>query len=137
MLPREKIRVRLAICQAVLAHTRALLPLEACGLLAAEGGTVRHLYAIENELASPTAYRMKARQQVEAMLHAEAQGWTLQAVYHSHPTGPTGPSVRDVVEWAYPELALLIVSWQGGRRPCMRAFQWDNGHFHEIRLEMV
>ena len=129
----ETLRIEKAIYEVMIAHVQALLPLEACGLLAGKNGRITHIYLIENSLQSPVVYAMDAQQQIEAMLHAEAEGLDLLAVYHSHPQGPARPSPTDVAQAYYPELAQLIISLQE-EQPTVRAFSIRNGRIEEITL---
>lgn len=53
---------------------------------------------------------MEPRVQVNAMLTIEAKGWSLLAIYHSHPAGaPSEPSLSDVAQHRYPEALMMIV----------------------------
>lgn len=116
----------------MLAHATAVYPEEACGLLAGSAPRIDHLYAVENRLHSPTAFEMDPRQQVQAMLDAEAQGLTLLATYHSHPAGPAYPSASDVARATYPELAHIIIALEEQQRPSVRAFTIVAERIHEI-----
>jgi proteasome lid subunit RPN8/RPN11 len=98
----------------MLDHVRACLPEEACGLLAGREGRVEHTWPIENAAHSPVQFRMEPRAQVQSLLAIETRGWDLLAIYHSHPSGPTGPSGSDQAEWAYPEALALIWCCEGG-----------------------
>lgn len=116
------------------AHVAAEAPLEACGLLAGVGGRSVHVFRIENELASPTQFRMEARQQVDAFLQIEKNAWELLAIYHSHPAGPPSPSKTDLAEALYPGVAHLIwsfdLSWN------CRAFLLDGGIIQTLEYEL-
>ena len=107
----------------ILEHLQGCYPLEGCGLVAGnEAGWVTAVYHIDNILQSPTAYEMDPRQQIQAMLDLEAQGWQLLAIYHSHPQGPNYPSPTDIALAFYPEAANIIVSLQDRAVPKIRAF---------------
>lgn len=127
---------------AMLDHLQAVYPREGCGLLA--GGLLagqeeraRHLYAIENIRQSPTRFEMDPLQQVKAMLDMEARGWSLLAIYHSHPQGPETPSATDVARAYYPETVQLIVSLRHRTQPVVRAFTIVDGRVDEIALATV
>lgn len=122
------------IYQTMLAHVQVLYPLEGCGLLAGEDQVITHLYAIENRLHSATRFEMEPLQQVQAMLDMEAQGYSLLAIYHSHPQGPPVPSKTDVTQAYYPEVGHLIVSLQDRARPSVRAFTIADGRVTELPL---
>lgn len=120
----------------MLVHVAAVYPEEACGLLAGSTTYIDHLYAVENRLHSPIAYEMDPRQQVQAMIDAEAQGLTLLAAYHSHPDGPAYPSATDVVRAAYPELVHVIIGLDVQRQPAIRAFTIVGDQIHEIPWQL-
>lgn len=107
----------------LLEHLQDCYPLEGCGLLAGnEAGEVTAVYPIDNILQSPTAYEMAPRQQIEAMIELEANGWQLAAIYHSHPHGAALPSPTDIAQTFYPEALTIIVSLQNQASPEARAF---------------
>jgi [CysO sulfur-carrier protein]-S-L-cysteine hydrolase len=121
----------------VLAEAQAAFPLEVCGLMAGRDGVVRHLYPVDNILQSPSAFQMEPRQQVEAMLQMEKQGWTLLAIYHSHPHGPAEPSAADVAQAYYPEAIQIIVSLRRRQRPLLGAFLIENGRVQPVEWRIV
>ncbi len=117
----------------MLDHVLACMPDEACGILAGGQGTVSRVWPIENVAHSPFRFRMEPRAQVEALLAIEAQPLELLAIYHSHPSGPPGPSATDLAEMAYPEAAALIWCCDGGE---WRARAFDLGGAAPVRLEI-
>ena len=109
------------------------LPEESCGLLAGCSGRVELVIPVENQLHSRTGFRMEPSQQVKAFQEIEIRGLNLVGIYHSHPTGPAGPSQTDLDEFAYPGTVYLIwspdgVGWQG------RAFLLDAKITQQISL---
>lgn len=121
----------------LLAEAQAAFPLEACGLLAGDAGQVRRLYPVDNVLQSPSAFLMDGRQQVEAMLAMEADGWELVAIYHSHPQGPAEPSATDVAQAYYPDAIHLILSLAEQARPLLRAYHIVDGRVEEREWKLV
>ena len=128
------ILIRLPAYQIMLAHTQALFPFEACGLLAGQDNVISHVYLIDNILHSPVAFEMDAQQQIEAMLHVEEQGLDLTAAFHSHPQGPPSPSPTDVASAYYPELAQIIVALHDRSNPTVRGFTIIDEDVAEIQL---
>lgn len=133
----DRLTIPKAIYEQMLQQTQAAYPLEACGLLAGADRRVARLYAVDNVLASRTAYEMEPRQQVKAMLAMEKAGWELVAIYHSHPTGPQTPSVSDVEQATYPQAAQIIVSLAPPQEPVARAFSIVDGQVDEIMMFVV
>lgn len=118
----------------IIAHATALLPEEACGLLAGRDCRVTRFYPVENTRHSPVTYEMAPREQVTAILDMEAAGLEFLAIYHSHPGGPARPSSTDVTQAYYPEQAYLILSLADPARPELRAFMIENNCAREIGL---
>ena len=88
-----------ALYDAMLAHARAELPAECCGLLAGKvdagfGRVTQHLPLI-NALTSPTEYESDPRSMFVAHKAMRAAGTEILAVYHSHPSTDPSPSRRD------------------------------------------
>lgn len=126
--------IKSSIYEMMVAHMRAVYPLEGCGLLAGVNGRVTHLYTIDNILQSHTAFEMDPLQQVKVMLHIEAQGFDLLAMYHSHPRGPATPSPTDIAHAYYPDTSQLIISLQNLDQPIVRAFTIIDGCVQEHQL---
>ncbi|MCA9935003.1 MAG: M67 family metallopeptidase [Ardenticatenaceae bacterium] len=120
----------------MLAQAQAEYPLEACGLLGGENGRASHLYAIENQLHSPTRYEMAPVQQLQAMLHIEEHDSELLAIYHSHPRGPQTPSPTDIALAYYPGVVYLIISLQNRHTPHVRGFFIESNEVHEVAISI-
>jgi proteasome lid subunit RPN8/RPN11 len=132
----EVLSMKRPLFQAMLAHLQANYPLEACGILAGKGNQALRLYAIDNILASPVAYEMDPRQQLQAMIELEDDGLEMVAVFHSHPTGPERPSPTDVAQAYYPDCIYVIVSLADQERPVVRGFRIENGRYHEVAISV-
>jgi proteasome lid subunit RPN8/RPN11 len=92
----------------MLAHVLACLPEEACGLVASDGQISKDVYPIRNELHSTTRFRMDPLEQFDAFMDMENQQLMLAGIFHSHPKGPGQLSERDIVEFAYPGVSMLL-----------------------------
>jgi proteasome lid subunit RPN8/RPN11 len=111
-------------------------PNEACGLVGGKDRCSVKVYPIKNILTSPTRFRLDPQQQLEAMLSMEELGLEMVAIYHSHPAGPSHPSIRDIAEAAYPDAANLI--WYlDGEDWCCRGFTIKAGQMKEMKLEIL
>lgn len=112
------------------------LPEEACGLVAGKERRSVSIYPITNILGSPTHFRLDPQQQLDAMLQMEEQNLDMLAIYHSHPAGPSHPSVTDILEAAYPDTVNLI--WYPQNEDwCCRGFLITSGRVEEVRLDIV
>jgi [CysO sulfur-carrier protein]-S-L-cysteine hydrolase len=128
--------------QMMLAHIRAHLPEESCGLIGGrrEGRTARAaaVILVPNELRSPVRFRMDPARQLEAFYWLEKQQMELLAIFHSHPAGPPVPSATDLEEFAYPGSLTLICSPLGGNGAWqMRGFCIAEGRAVEVPIDIT
>jgi proteasome lid subunit RPN8/RPN11 len=121
MMSQGAIRMHLEDWRSMLQHVLACLPEEACGILAGDAGWVRWVLPVTNIARSAVCFRMDPQEQVKALMRIEEAGLSLLGIFHSHPSGPSMPSERDLAEAAYPEAAYLIWSRFDGEWGC-RAF---------------
>lgn len=128
------LRIKRPFLNQLIAHLQAEYPLEACGILAGQGGQVTGLYPVENILQSRTAYEMNPQQQLAAMLDIEDRRWEMLAIYHSHPNGPETPSPTDIGQAYYPDTIQLIVSLRQRERPSIRAFTVVDKQVAEVEI---
>lgn len=123
----RELRLSLTQKAMILHHVIQHLPEEACGLLGGRGESVSVVIPVTNHLHSPVRFRMDPNELLRALERLDAEGLDLLGIFHSHPRGPAMPSETDLLEYAYPDSLMLIVSpvgedWQ------LRAF--------EINIEM-
>jgi len=113
---------------AILAHLRAWLPAEGCGLLATtfnldgDAERVERFYAGSNLHRSPTSFEMDPVEVVAALKDIEARGWRLGAIVHSHPITAAKPSATDLRQAFYPGALMVIVSFMDAQ-PDLRAWR--------------
>jgi proteasome lid subunit RPN8/RPN11 len=117
----------------IIVQARADAPLETCGLMAGRDGQVERVLPVPNVLRSPVTYRMDGQEFADAMI---ACGFEPLAIYHSHPTGPPGPSPTDIAQAFYPESIYIIVSL-AQEPPSVRAFRIVAGSVSEVELRVV
>jgi proteasome lid subunit RPN8/RPN11 len=120
----------------MLDHVLACMPEEACGILAGRERRVERVWSIENVAHSPVRFRMAPQGQIDALLTMEAQGLELLGIYHSHPSGPPGPSATDWAEAAYPEAATLIWCSDNGRWQ-VQAFDLSGAAPVKVEIEIL
>ncbi len=122
----------------MLAHARAGLPNEACGVVAGDEGRPVRVYQMPNAEESPVVYRFDEREQLEVFNEIEEKGWDLLGFFHSHTHTEAYPSPTDRAHahWsdplsgeelpAYPGTRYLILSL-AEQDPVLRAFNFDGG----------
>jgi len=102
--------------EAMVQHSRFCAPEEACGLLAVDAeGVVRMVYCCSNVDRSPHRYTVDPDEQYHAWRHAEAMGWDIGGVFHSHPGGEARPSPTDIERALDPSWWYVIVGRDGVR----------------------
>jgi proteasome lid subunit RPN8/RPN11 len=103
-----------ALRDEIVAHARAGLPNEACGILAGRDGRVERFFPAESDEPSPFYYRIEARDQIRIMNEIEDAGLDLVGIYHSHTSSPAYPSRTDAEQAFWPDAVYVIVSLAGG-----------------------
>lgn len=126
----DPVRLPEPLRAAILAHAAASAPDECCGLLATDGdGGIRFVYPTRNASPSPVTFTIDPEDHYQAITHAEAQGWEIRGVFHSHPHGPVRPSMIDVRNAPDPDWIYLITDLVE-----VRAFRIARGEVEEIPL---
>lgn len=113
----------------MLAHCRAGLPNEACGLIGGirEGDVkeIKEVYLLTNIDESNEHFSMDPREQLAAVKDMRARGYELLGNFHSHPESPSRPSEEDK-RLAYDSKAnYLILSLMEADNPVLNAFLVD------------
>ena len=99
-----------AVRDEIVAHARAGLPNEACGILAGRDGRVERFFPAESDEPSPYYYRIEARDQIRIMNAIDDAGLDLVGIYHSHTSSPAYPSRTDAEQAFWPDAVYVIVS---------------------------
>jgi proteasome lid subunit RPN8/RPN11 len=126
----------------MVAHARAELPNECCGILSGKSGRVSKLYRMTNVEASPFRFSMDPREIAEVDMEAGQNGWDLLAIYHSHTRSEAFPSDTDVRLAAgtvglWPEIRYILVSLMDADAPQVRLFRIADGSITEELLEII
>ena len=98
----------------IVAHARAGLPNEACGILAGIDGRVERFFPAEPDEPSPYYYRIESRDQIRIMNEIDDAGLDLIGIYHSHMSSPAYPTRTDAEQAFWPDAVYVIVSLAGG-----------------------
>jgi proteasome lid subunit RPN8/RPN11 len=137
-----------AMFDEIVAHARAGMPNEACGVIAGEGGRPVRFYPMRNVESSPVIYRLDGQEQLDVMKEMEAKDWEMLGIVHSHPRSPAYPSETDrrIAVWrdvvtgeevtAYPGTKYLILSLME-QDPVLRAFHFEDGEPVEESLRIT
>lgn len=107
---------------------------EVCGLLGGREGMLTSFFPIRNIADDRTReYLMDPVQQIAAMKQIRNDGDSMNAIFHSHPASPAGPSQKDLSLAYYPEIIYLILSLQRVT-PDLRAYYFNGDSFQEISI---
>ncbi len=97
------------LAEEMVAHCRAGLPNEACGMLASQDGRIVKVFRMTNASGSPVRYSLEPREQLAVYNTLEEKGWELGGVFHSHTHTSAYPSPTDL-RLASEDVPYLIVS---------------------------
>ena len=98
----------------IVAHARAGLPNEACGIIAGRDDRAELFFPAQPDEPSPYYYRIEAADQIRIMNEIEDAGLDLVGIYHSHVNSPAYPSRTDAEQAFWPDAVYVIVSLAGG-----------------------
>jgi [CysO sulfur-carrier protein]-S-L-cysteine hydrolase len=130
--PAEEIVLPTHLRGLIVEHCVQALPEEGCGLFAVEGDEVKAIYPTANLDRSPAGYTVPPQQHHDALVAAEAKGWTLGGSFHSHPLTRPVPSRRDIAAALDPEWIQLIVGLGG--EIDIRAWRIRGGRVTEVAI---
>jgi proteasome lid subunit RPN8/RPN11 len=130
-----------AVARVLLAHARAELPNEACGLLSgtARDGMATTFHPARNAEASPLRYNVHPDDLVRITFQIEDAGEDLVAIFHSHTRSPAVPSPTDRRAAMYPDAVYLLASLADPSAPpeaALRAWRIRAGDVSEVRLSI-
>ncbi len=109
------VTISAAMREAIVAHARAALPNEACGLIigdrpAADGGLALRWMPTRNRAASPYRYEIDSDDLLRATIDTDDADEVFWAIVHSHVASPARPSPTDIGLAFYPDALYLLVS---------------------------
>lgn len=116
-------RIAQSLIDEMVAHARADLPNECCGMVGGAGGEASAVIPVVNSAASPLRFEMDPQGQYNALKSIEEDGGELLAIYHSHTKSAAYPSQTDInqaVSW--PDAIWLIVSLQDADAPEVKGY---------------
>jgi proteasome lid subunit RPN8/RPN11 len=131
------IEIPSAVREQLIAHARAGLPHEACGLLAGPSGSVERFYPMRNADESHLTYRLDPKDQIRVFEEIERKGWDLVGIFHSHTHTQAYPSETDRRQAYYPEAHYLLVSLADAANPALRSFRIQDGAVAEEEVRIT
>jgi len=97
-------------------------PLEVCGLIAGVGDRAERFYPCRNAAQSAKVYEIDGRDFLRADRDAEARGFELLGVMHSHTHTDAYPSPTDIDQAPDPSWHYVIVSLREAE-PVLRSYR--------------
>ena len=131
-----------ALAGELLAHARAEVPNEACGLLAGDlaSGVATAYHPARNADASPYVYTVHPDDLVRIVFAIEDAGQDLLAIFHSHTHTPAVPSPTDRRQARYPDAFYLLVTLSdpdATPAESLRAWRIRDGESREVSLSLT
>lgn len=121
----------------IVAHAMEGRPNEVCGLIGGRDGVALELYRAANSDPNPRVrYNVEPLDLLRILRELDAKGWSLLAIYHSHPVSEAYPSLTDVNLAYYPDAVYIITSVAIESAPAVRAFRIVDGQVNEEALEI-
>ena len=133
------LRIPRPLADELLAHARAEVPNEACGLLAgslAEGLATAY-HPARNADASPYVYTVHPDDLVRIVFAIDDAGQDLVAIFHSHTHSPAVPSPTDRRQAQYPDAFYVLASLtnpDADAADALRAWRITDGESSEVPL---
>jgi proteasome lid subunit RPN8/RPN11 len=140
------IQVPSSVRDELIAHARAGLPNEACGLLAGSNGSTsgvegsvraERFFPMANADSSPMTFRLDPKEQLQVFDLIDELGMDLVGIVHSHTHTEAYPSPTDRRQAFYPEAHYVLVSLADRNNPVLRAFTIRGGEVHEEEVSIV
>lgn len=142
MVTEPGLTLPLRIAEELIAHARAEVPNEACGLLAGSlaTGVATAYHPARNADASPYVYTVHPDDLVRIVLGIDDAGEDLLAIFHSHTHTPAVPSPTDRRQALYPDAFYLLVTLSdpdATPAESLRAWRIRDGSASEVSLSLT
>ncbi|MGA2805733.1 MAG: M67 family metallopeptidase [Acidimicrobiales bacterium] len=120
----------------IVAHCLAARPAEGCGLLTGDpdASTVVAVHPTTNLAESARLYTVDPREHLLIDRTAEANGWAVIGVFHSHTHTDAYPSATDIAQAPDPSWHYVVVSLRN-EEASVRSFQIVEGLVTEEEIE--
>jgi proteasome lid subunit RPN8/RPN11 len=138
----ERLTLPRVLADELLAHARAEVPNEACGIVSGSHATgiASAFHPARNAEASPYVYSVHPDDLVRIVIGIEDAGEDLLAIFHSHTHTPAVPSPTDRREARYPDAWYLLASLvepDAAPEVALRAWRITDGESREGTLAIA
>lgn len=135
-----KVLLKKADYDKMVAHAKANLPEEACGLIAGhdEDGVrvIEKVYMIENVDHTNEHFTITPKAQLEAIKNMRQNGLKPLGNWHSHPESPSRSSQEDI-RLAYDSSASYLILSLMNEEPVLHSFHVENGQSTKEDLNII
>jgi proteasome lid subunit RPN8/RPN11 len=137
----SSLTIPVRVADQLLAHARAELPNEACGLLSGDLGTGRAtaFHPARNADASPLRYNVHPDDLVRIIFRIEDDDEDLIGIFHSHTHTPAVPSPTDHRTAQYPDAFYVLATLadrDASPAESLRAWLIRDGASSEVQLRI-
>jgi len=132
--PQPSFRLSAVMRDEIVAHARAEVPRECCGVILGRNGDLIELRRLTNIYPGNDFYEPDAGELYRLLVETDQSGTEIAAIYHSHPVSPAYPSERDVEYAGWPESVYLICSLEHPDLPVIRAYRIVDGRITELTI---
>jgi proteasome lid subunit RPN8/RPN11 len=133
----DVVKIRKAVLEEIVEHTRQEAPLECCGLLTGEGDVITRIRKMTNVLRSPVRFSMDPQALFLFFKDIRSLPEKHLGIYHSHPASEAYPSPVDIEQAFYPDCDYLIASLRHPPHNTVRAFRICNCAVLERKILVI
>ena len=130
--PQPSFRLPAVMRDEIVAHARAEVPRECCGVILGRNGDLHELRRLTNIYPGNDFYEPDAGELYRLLVETDESDIEIAAIYHSHPISRAYPSQRDVEYAGWPDSVYLICSLEHPDSPVIRAFRIVDGEITEL-----
>ncbi len=135
-----KVLLKKADYDKMVAHAKANLPEEACGLIAGHDEdsvrVIEKVYLIENVDHTNEHFTITPKAQLEAIKNMRQNGLKPLGNWHSHPESPSRSSQEDI-RLAYDSSASYLILSLMNEEPVLHSFHVENGQSTKEDLNII
>jgi proteasome lid subunit RPN8/RPN11 len=132
-----KLEIPTIIFQQMVAQSKALAPIEACGILAGKDDKAEMLFEMTNAEHRKDHFMMEPREQFATVKDIRSAGLEMLAIYHSHPETPARPSAEDIRLALTPNVVYVIVSLQNNNGSVVKGFHIAGTNVIEVPIRIL
>ena len=131
----KKLKISKSLLSEISRYCEIEKPYEACGLLTGSNNHVKKVFPAKNTERSPVTYCINPLFFLGLSRQMRTEGMDIIGVYHSHPTGLTGMSTRDIA-MGWENFFYLVVSFER-EEVRFQCFLIEDGKAVNVKIQRV